>query len=960
MRSRMRWIPGVSRPVRARCRTLKMLMVVVWTAWSSAVWAEPGSGRIDELRKQIRESMTQEPERALVYGAEALALLEAAAQRPSRLAVLEDLCLAAYRRERHETAVTYCGEGIVLARQLGDQRSLATLLRRKGNAVRRLGRHHEALAASSEARDLYAGLGDLKGYGSACNGVGYAHWRMGDYPQAMEAYVAAHDAFEEAGDAGGVGWALRNIGTLMIDVDDPAKALETYQRALTIQQELGDEREIGKLMSSMGNAHRQLGDPELALEFQLQAMALKEKVGDRTGVAIVVGFIGDIYRDLGDLERALGYYRKSLAMRREIGDRRREAIILIDIGRLLQEQEQHGAALEHFEDALKIAEAIDASAELAQGHKDLSVSLAALGRLQDSVRALEEYQRISRRMFNEKNRRAMEQAQLKLDTGRRERELELLRRRAELDASELNRQRWVMVVLALFVVFSAVLVVVKARAARLIAHQNGRLQDAMARLKDSERRYRRLFEEPSTAKLVVTRDTGEILDSNRSARELLPEQGMPPWLSHVTERLTVAGDDDAFVHSFQADDAGRRWMEAWVSSLRLGDRKAALLIVRDVTERRALERRRSAQERAADVPRLRRRGPRIVPSSGTAPAVADAPEASFSEDLQPPAGLVFPDGYWIGRSASILAMYSSMSSLLGAELSVLIGGETGVGKERVARILHDSSDRRKGPFVAVNCAAIPRELLEAEMFGIAKGVATGVEARLGQFRSADGGTLFLDEIGEMPLELQAKLLRVVQEKKVQPVGGKEVGVDVWILAATNRDLPAWVEQGQFRRDLYFRLAGYVLDVPPLRDRPSDVLPLFEHFLWRFVGHKPDDAAVEPGAQEALLAYGWPGNVRELEHEAARVARSLDGASVVEQGHLSSRLARVPGTTVEPLDPVEPAPGWRLKEHVQRVEKQLIQAALGEVGGSRRKVATLLGISRSTLARKMADLNLPGA
>ena len=199
-----------------------------------------------------------------------------------------------------------------------------------------------------------------------------------------------------------------------------------------------------------------------------------------------------------------------------------------------------------------------------------------------------------------------------------------------------------------------------------------------------------------------------------------------------------------------------------------------------------------------------------------------------------PKDLRYPAGYITGTSPAMTELYDQMRMLLHGDTPVLINGETGVGKETIAQILHLSSDRHDGPFVAINCAALPEELLEAEMFGIEKGVATGVEKRPGRFREAHGGTLFLDEIGEMSAALQAKLLRTLQEGEVTPLGGRPRSVDVRILAATNVDLSQVVADGSLRADLFYRLAGFVLTIPPLRRRRQDIPALIERFLSRFL------------------------------------------------------------------------------------------------------------------------------
>jgi transcriptional regulator with PAS, ATPase and Fis domain len=285
---------------------------------------------------------------------------------------------------------------------------------------------------------------------------------------------------------------------------------------------------------------------------------------------------------------------------------------------------------------------------------------------------------------------------------------------------------------------------------------------------------------------------------------------------------------------------------------------------------------------------------------------------------------------------------------------VLLLGETGVGKEFLARILHDSSPRRKGPFVAINCAAIPADLLEAEMFGIGKGIATGVAERRGKFQMAEGGTLLLDEIGDMPLELQAKLLRALQEKEVQPVGGAPVSVDIRILAATNSDLHRRMEEGRFRRDLYFRVAGFALQVPPLRERREDVPVLVESFMRAFARESGKAVrGITVKALRVLTEYAWPGNVRELEHEVRRLVYLCPEGQAIDSTMISLHILAEPheGGGEPVLDTLE------LSRHVKAVEKRLIHEALGKTAGNRTQAAKLLGISRNGLAIKMEELGV---
>ena len=318
--------------------------------------------------------------------------------------------------------------------------------------------------------------------------------------------------------------------------------------------------------------------------------------------------------------------------------------------------------------------------------------------------------------------------------------------------------------------------------------------------------------------------------------------------------------------------------------------------------------------------------------------------------------LAFPEGYIPGSSPAIASLYAQMVPLVQGDLPVLVLGETGVGKECVARILHLSSARRAGPFVAINCAAIPADLLESELFGIGKGVATGVAERAGRFQLAEGGTLFLDEIGEMPPPLQTKLLRALQQKEVQPVGGAPTAVDIRVVAATNSDLHRRMEDGVFRRDLYYRVAGYALRVPPLRERREDVPALVEAFVRAFgreTGKRVRGITVR--TLRALQEYDWPGNVRELEHEVRRLVSLCPDGQPFESGMLSAHILAPPA--IAPAE--EPSLGLSLEAHVERLERRLIREALERSGGNRSEAARLLGISRNGLALKMDRLGLEG-
>jgi Nif-specific regulatory protein len=309
----------------------------------------------------------------------------------------------------------------------------------------------------------------------------------------------------------------------------------------------------------------------------------------------------------------------------------------------------------------------------------------------------------------------------------------------------------------------------------------------------------------------------------------------------------------------------------------------------------------------------------------------------------------------IGDSAAMKDVFAKLERVIDTRATVCIDGETGTGKELIASAVHHQSQRRDKMFVAQNCAALPENLLESELFGHKRGAFTSADSdKKGLFEIADGGTLFLDEMGEMPLTLQSKLLRVLQEGTIRPVGAtSEMQVDVRILCATNRDLSAEVEKGRFRQDLYYRLMVFPITLPPLRERREDIPALAAHFFKRYA----EEYRVElPGftqdALDALSSYNWPGNIRELENEIQRLVIQAEPGHWIEITDLSPRLRKIEGTITR----IAPQKGT-LKEMMDQVERWLLTEALRDHGGNKTKTAVTLGITREGLHKKLAKFGV---
>jgi two-component system response regulator HydG len=311
-------------------------------------------------------------------------------------------------------------------------------------------------------------------------------------------------------------------------------------------------------------------------------------------------------------------------------------------------------------------------------------------------------------------------------------------------------------------------------------------------------------------------------------------------------------------------------------------------------------------------------------------------------------------GELMGESRSMVAVYDLIHRVAPTDTTVLLSGESGTGKELAARALHLASERAQMPFVAINCAAVPANLLESELFGHVKGAFTDAkEGRLGLFQQAQGGTLLLDEIGEMPLEMQPKLLRVLQERQIRAVGGNAVSaIDVRIIAATNRELESEVEQGRFREDLYYRLNVVQLHVPPLRARGNDILLLARHFLARAAARSGKQVmGISAPAAKKLLEYDWPGNVRQLENCIER-AVALARFQEITPEDLPDRVSRYEGVGVG----VEDMGSDYLT--LAELEKRYIKTALKSTNGNKTQAAKVLGVDRRTLYRKLDRLAQP--
>lgn len=452
-------------------------------------------------------------------------------------------------------------------------------------------------------------------------------------------------------------------------------------------------------------------------------------------------------------------------------------------------------------------------------------------------------------------------------------------------------------------------------------------------------------EEAHLVEEVVNRAVG-LLDASRGLVVALTPEGVP---SHWAQVQWV-GDPESFLRAFRARrhhdavmllsgaDLGLPYRQVMVAP---GTWQGQWVLVVAVADR---ETREGRGEFTADDATFLQSLSLLAASalaSSRALAAEKARRQALEEENQKLRGGL---GDFIAESPAMVRALELVRRVAPLDVSVLVRGESGTGKEKVARLLHELSPRGAKPFVAINCAAVPESLLEAELFGIEKGVATGVEARIGKLELAQGGTLFLDEVGDLSLNLQAKLLRVLQERRLERVGGRrEIPVDVRLVAATHRNLEEMLRSGQFRQDLYYRLRVVELYLPPLRERPEDIPVLVRSFLQR-IGRKlgKEGARLTREAWQLFLSHDYPGNVRELEHLVEASLALAVGEEITQEDVLLAMGSK--------------ARGLAAKGTLEEVVREHVMRTLQRFGGNKKEAARALGVDRTTLYRMLKRWN----
>ena len=930
--------------------------------WSMA---EASAGKIAQLKERLAKS-SEATERLRLLGA------------------LSDELFSTVPREAEE----YLLQQVVEARAAGKWECAGMALSDLAYSKFMGGQVGEALELAKQALALGRERNVGKVQASATNVLGLTFWQKGEFDEAIRYLEECRRLSRESDYPGGEMTALGNLGLLRLSRGRIEEALDYFQQTLPRQETLAQANpeirgEIATTYSNIGQCHEELGDWERAIEYAYRGIALAEELDKKVtiaegraslaslfwkrgrnaealrlfmsaqtvaaevewqdGIAEILGKVAEILLATGDLLSARNALDRSRKIARELEDRKEIALVHRRFAELWLTYPDLRTAREEIEQALKLnqelghqieqgtclrvkAEILSAAGEPEAARQCYEQAIAALSLRTPMPAAAGKERGVSPPGYNYQLAIAqLAFAQFLSRTGESARAMESARQ-----ASELFRR---LGVLQLAESANRLLLSLRAR--------TGKPEDAWLAILQNLSALAGSASPLSELALSCLRLLTEGFGFRRGAFVLYGRQhylvGTVPLQQLLalprSRDLNVTSEEVRIPFFLRGRNIGLVFLGEGTSEI-AAPPLAFWQTVQDLLTLTA--------------ERLRRRLQTVAGPSDAATATVPVPEADTSAPST--------------RFGGIIAVSSSLNQLLDVvervaptRASVLVGGESGTGKEMIARALHDLSPRQDRPFVIINCAALPETLLEAELFGIEKGVATGVQARSGKLEQADGGTVFLDEIGDMSLLLQTKLLRVLQERSFERVGGsRTITVDVRFVAATNRDLETAVKSGTFREDLYHRLNVIALSLPPLRDRKDDIPLLIEHFARSYSEEfmRPVHA-LSSTAMDCLLQHSWPGNIRELRN-------------VVERAVI---LAREGVITPEDLPPaLHPPPAASRKTHPTKLkdakrearqqaagslERESLLKALEEHGWQIPEVQTALGISRSHLYRLMS-------
>ncbi|MEO0085197.1 MAG: sigma 54-interacting transcriptional regulator [candidate division WOR-3 bacterium] len=814
------------------------------------------------------------------------------------------------------SAANLARQALTLARQGSNASLAAQSLNLLADIERREGRLDSATSLVREALDCATAAGDAAARAYSISILGSLAWHQGNFAEAVSRFEETLAIREQLSDIPAVAAACGNLALLYRERGDLERALRFGERSLALREKVSDRRGIGAAHLNLGVIHADIGDWDRALENYLRSLTEAERVGDKAHAALCHNNIGEIYLNRGKLAQARYHLEKALVLAGDANAVWIQVEVLGTLGETAFAAGDFARALDCYERDRQLCLATNDREELAETLRRWAELLLAQGELADA------------------RERIAEALKLCEQTGSRREEGNCRRVLAQLTAASGNLEAAIGTIEESLDTLRPLGNGYELACSLLVAGQlSPKRTDRLAEALSLFQNLGCLAKATEVEELLAARETAKpdlLADlAGLAARPASLSAFCSAALTLMVERLPVysaaivLSDGQRFSSGPKAPQAGR--------GIRLdvaGRTVGRLLLERDVPDTPGLPAE-LTEVRLEPVCQLLALG---IAAGLTRPATR--PRLCGDRQARYP--------HVIGAATTLKSVLETVEQVAPTRASVLVLGESGTGKELIARLVHQLSDRRAGPFVAVNCAAIPENLLEAELLGVERGAATGVASRKGRFEAAHGGTLFLDEIGDMSLALQAKLLRVVQEMTFERVGSSSpTVVDVRIVCATNRDLEQAIVDGRFRRDLFYRLNVITVRLPPLRERREDIPALAETFVQRFAREYGRPAkALSGDCMDCLMHHDWPGNVRELENilERAVIICNTDTVTIAElPGELQARHEA--GRRTSPV-----------RASRKSAELQTVIAALESCGWVVTRAAAKLGISRRQLHR----------
>jgi Nif-specific regulatory protein len=895
----------------------------------------------------------------------------------------------------YDKALTAAFKGLRIARRNNDLQEMERIYHNLGTVYLRKGKPDTSMRCFNKSLEIKRKTNDLRGQAASHNNLGVVYSVKGDWDKALHHYARGLDIHEKTKDPTGTAMGYKNLGIVCYRQSDLTKAEEYYRKALDIEQRIGDSVGIAGSYNNIGLVQNKQRRWQEAIDSFNRSLKMKEKAGDTRGIAGCYNNLGSVYKSQGDWDKAASYYRRSLGLKEKIKDSLGTANSLTNLGSVYTDQGKNKQALSCLERAREIGDRIGSKSTLLDVHQ-------ALGLLY-----------LNKKETEESLTHSMEALNLAMKLGSRREEgtvCQLLCRVHRLMGNDRKAEEYLSRSIKLLK--KAKMEVELAEAYFEMGEwklQSGDAEAGRQYLREAREIFERLGMEedlrkakdvlkPSVSKdLVGVYQISTIINSILDLRQLLDkimdiaidtlgaQRGVLILKDEETGELRM--DVARGVEREDIEDA-TLISESIVKDVASGGNP---LLTTDAIGDSRFESRRSVVDyhitSVLCVPlKIREKAiGAIYLDHRKVSDLFDSDDLSFLTTFANLAAVAIENarlheklqkeniylrheteerykfGNMVTKNSKMRKLYQLMERVADTSTSILLEGETGTGKEVVARTIHYNGPRREKKFVPVDCATIPHTLFEGELFGYVKGAFTGATSdKKGLFAEADGGTLFLDEVANNSLEAQAKLLRAIQEREVRRLGDdKSRKVDIRIIAASNIDLKAEVKAKRFRPDLYYRLNVITVKLPPLCERKEDIPLLAQLFLekyWKQVkvgqGFDVDCKGFAESTMRLLLDYNWPGNVRELEHQIER-AVTLTSGDLITEDLLSIKPAFV-GAGLAPalkeFPTFEPKEG-ALKDAVETLEQEMIERALRKCK-HKKDAAEVLGLSRFGLDKKL--------